>query len=755
MKKRLSIWLCLVLVLSLVFSPDMAEAKKKSKIKLNKKKVTLYVGQKVRLKVKGTKKKVKWKSSKKKIATVSKKGTVKAKKKGTAKITAKVAGKKLVCKVKVKNKKIIKKTQKPVAPTKKPVVPDSAKPDNSQKPDNSKKPSDSENPQTSTKPGESGNPSDSDKPTQTPGTSSTMSPTPGTTKKPPVTVSPSPGVSAKPTQMATQKPATQKPVTPAPTPFTPVVTKTASFSNGTDGFTSRGDVKVTSAPGGKEGNCLSVTGRTASWNGAGYEAGATMVAGATYQIEAYVKLASGTGTIKCTYQDAENSYNEIASVTASTEWTKITKTFTVPESFTQFYIYFETPENEDATKTVSFYIDEIVLTQTKASTIVEVDSIKDAYGTTFGMVGTCLNLNQMKDAKTLAYVKKHYNSFTLENEMKPDSVLGNWNKQIIQTTEAKSQTGNYVIPESYKETTIPKLNFTSVDESLKIAKANGLKMRAHTLVWHSQTPEWFFKEGYDNSGEYVTTEVMNARMEMYIRSVMNHVYTLDNGAYKDVVYVWDVANEYLNNNADANWSAVYGNRSGDLENNPPYLKKAFEIAYDMLKKFDLIGSVSLMYNDFNTYVGNHPDSVVELINYINKDEPAKICQGIGMQSHLDVDYPSADLFTGTVKKFIDAGFEVQITELDVTINNNNGSYKDEGQTNEQQAEYIGELMKKLIAVQNSSGKKITGLTLWGLYDTVSWRGGAQQGGNSHPLLFDTGLNDAKPSYYSFMEAIKG
>lgn len=35
MKKRLSIWLCLVLVLSLVFSPDMAEAKKKSKIKLN------------------------------------------------------------------------------------------------------------------------------------------------------------------------------------------------------------------------------------------------------------------------------------------------------------------------------------------------------------------------------------------------------------------------------------------------------------------------------------------------------------------------------------------------------------------------------------------------------------------------------------------------------------------------------------------------------------------------------------------------
>ena len=74
-------------------------------MKLNKKKVTLKVGKSVTLKVKGTKKKVTWKSSNTKVVTVSKKGKIKAKKKGTATIYAKVANKKLKCKVTVKPKK--------------------------------------------------------------------------------------------------------------------------------------------------------------------------------------------------------------------------------------------------------------------------------------------------------------------------------------------------------------------------------------------------------------------------------------------------------------------------------------------------------------------------------------------------------------------------------------------------------------------------------------------------------------------------
>ncbi len=115
-KKIVALTLATALVVSLPVG-DVADAK--SKIKLNKKKVTLQVGKSVTLKVKGTKKKVTWKSSKKKVATVSKKGKVKAKKVGKAKITAKVAGKKLVCKVTVK-KKSVKKPATTTMPTQMP-----------------------------------------------------------------------------------------------------------------------------------------------------------------------------------------------------------------------------------------------------------------------------------------------------------------------------------------------------------------------------------------------------------------------------------------------------------------------------------------------------------------------------------------------------------------------------------------------------------------------------------------------------------
>ena len=78
----------------------------KAKPKLSKKKVTLTVGKKVKLKVKNAgKKKVKWKTSNKKVAKVNKKGVVKAKKAGKATITAKIGKKTLKCKVTVKKAK--------------------------------------------------------------------------------------------------------------------------------------------------------------------------------------------------------------------------------------------------------------------------------------------------------------------------------------------------------------------------------------------------------------------------------------------------------------------------------------------------------------------------------------------------------------------------------------------------------------------------------------------------------------------------
>ncbi len=75
-----------------------------AKAKLNKKSVTLEIGQKVKLKVTGTTKKVTWSTSDNKVATVNSKGKITAKGEGTCEIIAKIKSKKLICKVTIKPK---------------------------------------------------------------------------------------------------------------------------------------------------------------------------------------------------------------------------------------------------------------------------------------------------------------------------------------------------------------------------------------------------------------------------------------------------------------------------------------------------------------------------------------------------------------------------------------------------------------------------------------------------------------------------
>ena len=152
-------------------------------------------------------------------------------------------------------------------------------------------------------------------------------------------------------------------------------------------------------------------------------------------------------------------------------------------------------------------------------------------------------------------------------------------------------------------------------------------MRAHTLVWHSQTPSWFFTKNYDGS-KVVTPAVMDARLDFYIHNVMGHVMDKEKaltGSAGSIVYAWDVVNEYLHRPSFAffkTWTSVYG----DMGNSPSYVKKAFEIAYDMLKNYQATDKVTLFYNDYNTYFG--VKDTLNLVEFINKCETAKICGGI-------------------------------------------------------------------------------------------------------------------------------
>ncbi|MBE5875421.1 MAG: 1,4-beta-xylanase [Lachnospiraceae bacterium] len=346
------------------------------------------------------------------------------------------------------------------------------------------------------------------------------------------------------------------------------------------------------------------------------------------------------------------------------------------------------------------------------------NNLLNTYGSYFGRVGTCINLNQLQNGTTLQHVKSQYNSITLENEMKPDHMLGG-SATLITVSQAKSL--GYYIPNNYKEAYVPKINFDTVDKTLKICYENGIGVRAHTLVWHSQTPSWFFRNNYSGNGGYVSPSTMDARMEFYIKTVMNHVYT---GKYGSCVYAWDVVNEYLHA-TNSGWEAVYG-KGGT---SPEFVKKAFQFAYDTISYFKLTDKVSLFYNDFNTYIDK--DKVIKLINFINSDK--KICNGVGMQSHVGVTYPSVDYYTQALQAFVNAGFEVQITELDCG-----------NKSESQQANYLYQLMSNVIKIKKAGGK-ITGVTFWGISDDVSWVK------ENNPLLFSR-FNTPKSSYYKVLQA---
>ena len=123
--------------------------------------------------------------------------------------------------------------------------------------------------------------------------------------------------------------------------------------------------------------------------------------------------------------------------------------------------------------------------------------------------------------------------------------------------------------------------------------------------------------------------------------------------------------------------------------------------------------------------------IISLINYINSG--TNYCDGVGGQSHLNTSFPSASYYKSALEAFRNAGFEIQITEMDAGASSESA-----------QATYVYDIMKAICEVKNS-GANITGITWWGLSDDVSWRS------SDSPLLFST-LYSPKTSYYRTLDA---
>ena len=397
----------------------------------------------------------------------------------------------------------------------------------------------------------------------------------------------------------------------------------------------------------------------------------------------------------------------------------------------------------------------VTLGNGEITNIVNGSSLKRAYGDMFGKVGNAIGSYEMNNSGNMSFVASQHNSITMGNEMKPDYLLGS-TKATLSNTNPDGYVDTAKFTYKYKDTTYPIINMDSIDNCLNTAYKNGLKMRYHVFVWHKQTPQWFFKENFSKSGAYVSKDVMDGRLEYLVRNVMTHIYTYQNadGVYvgREVIDNWDIANEYLHNNdggTKSYWDEVYypeytynkNKHSGILT--PVYIKEAFAIGHSILEDFGLTDDVSLLCNEYNTYQVS--DKMVKMIQYFNtKDEVNKtgeiICDGVGMQTHLDMGYPAIeDIGTNAIDVFKAAGIEIQLTEMDLT---------DKVQSETSQINQIAKWynLMMLLMTEKDSGAKITGIVWWGMSDKYSWRS------EGVPLLFSDYWK-AKEHYFQVIEAI--
>ena len=248
--------------------------------------------------------------------------------------------------------------------------------------------------------------------------------------------------------------------------------------------------------------------------------------------------------------------------------------------------------------------------------------LKDAYKDYF-TIGVAVNMRNVSTPEHIELIKQNYNSITAENDMKPVSV--------------QPQEGQW--------------NWGNADKIAQFCRDNGIKLRGHTLAWHSQVGQWMF---YDENKELVSKEVLFERMRTHIHTVVNR--------YKDIVYCWDVVNEAMTDDDNAEipyrqslWYRIAGDE---------FIAKAFEYAHEADPK------ALLFYNDYNAA---NPGKRDRIYNMVKKMKDAGVpVHGIGMQGHYNIYGPSNEDIDAAISKYKTLVDNIHFTELDIRVNEEMG-----------------------------------------------------------------------------------
>ena len=325
------------------------------------------------------------------------------------------------------------------------------------------------------------------------------------------------------------------------------------------------------------------------------------------------------------------------------------------------------------------------------------DSMKGKF-----LIGTAMNTSQIsgRDSIAINLIQKHFNSIVAENIMK---------SEVIQPVEGE-------------------FDFTLSDQFVKFGQDNNMFIVGHTLIWHSQVPKWFF---VDENGKDIGPEVLKERMKKHIQTVVSR--------YKGKVHGWDVVNEAIEDDGSWRKSKFYQILGED------FIRLAFEYAHEADP------NAELYYNDYNMAVQKKRDAVIAMVNNL-KAQGVKI-DGIGMQGHLLMDFPSVEEFEKSIEALGATGAKVMITELDLSILPNPFSKASADISNT--ADYQEKMnpykngvpSDKMIEWENKyldffkvffrHSDKISRVTLWGLTDKDSWKNNFPiRGRTDYPLFFD-------------------
>lgn len=328
-------------------------------------------------------------------------------------------------------------------------------------------------------------------------------------------------------------------------------------------------------------------------------------------------------------------------------------------------------------------------------------TLKQAFKDIF-YIGTALSEEQIigEDEPAIEVVKSHFNSITAENIMK---------SEVMQPIEGE-------------------FDFTLSDKFVEFGEQNEMKIIGHTLIWHSQAPDWFF---VDENGDDVSPEVLMQRMRSHILTIV--------GRYKGRIHGWDVVNEAIEDDGSWRKSKFYEILGED------FIRIAFELAHEADP------DAELYYNDYSMANEGRRNRVVSMVKTL-QEQGVKI-DGIGMQGHLNLNSPSIEDFEKSIQEFADLGVKIMITELDLSVlpsvRSNDGAnvkstfeynekinpYKDglSKEVEEKQYQRYTDFFKLFVKYQDN----IDRVTLWGVNDAQSWKNDwPVEGRTDYTLLFD-------------------